>query len=433
MSRAFAVAVTCAALEALSCASRDRGPFVALAASGESRSLCFEQDADAAAEVLKTSTVLRFEADEQARFLEVFKEIRAPLFAYYAGHGTTGLRGETLGSSAWVFAQGATPPIAMRSILSGVTAPWIVILSASCFSAWTDVSRASVPASIISTSKDRTFEEPNAPVGSTCSKPSALGGVIVAALAGAADANADCLIMDEELAEYVNRQTMSWPRERRPELRVSRNTSRPLPVARLSHVECERSFDRMLHYASSLGGNFGQALRAQIALARGESVALPVAAERYYVPVTAPSPALEAAAARRGLRAFPGDLRAARAIARLASFTQLFELELLPNALRVTNPTTGETRLNPTHGERDLEQALPGCGTIEAVAGDTLYVRFDGAVPSRKVVARSFEFRADLTSPIPCSGRISGSCFRITAPPGKLAYQGDPIHCSGEP
>jgi len=426
------VALACSSLKSPRAADAPRAPFQALiVAGGGDGATCFEHDAAAAEQALSTSSILRLGPDDRKQLTAALANTREPLLAYYAGHGMTGRNGETIGASAWLLGgrDQATP---IGSLLESARSPaWLVLLSASCYSAWTDVSRASVPASIISTSAEVTYDEPTVPDPSrtrACSAPSTLGTLLAEALAGAADVDADCLVADEELARYVNQRTQDWPTTRRPSLHVSRNATQALPVARAPNARCLTHLARWRERASELQGPLRESFFEQLDLARGLTIKLPSSSARYYV-TTSSSHELEQAAKRRGLAPFPATLAVARELAPVARFTKIFELTLQEGRLDAKELTTGEASTRPVSTPSELEAALPGCGTVESVQGSALHVRFDGSPPAHRVSARGVRFRAREGAPIPC-GALVGNCFRVSVPAEQKVYEGDPIDCS---
>lgn len=426
------IVLACSSLKPPRAADAPRAPFEALiVAGGGDGATCFAHDAAAAEQALSTSSILRLGPDDRERLIAALAGTSEPLLAYYTGHGMTGRNGETIGASAWLLSgsEQATP---IGSLLESARSPaWLVLLSASCYSAWTDVSKASVPTSIISTSSEVTYDEPTVPnphMTRICSAPSTLGTVLAEALAGAADFDVDCLVTDDELARYVNQRTKDWRSQQRPRMHVSRNGVQALPVARAPNARCLAHLAGWRERASELGEPLRQAFFEQLDLAQGLAVKLPSMAARYYVTPSS-SQELEQAARRHGLVPFPGTPAVARELAPIARFTKIFELTLEQGLLRAKELTTGEESTRPVSLASDLEAALPGCGAVESVQGSTLHVRFDGSPPAHTVSAREVRFRAGEGAPIPC-GALVGNCFRVSVPADEQVYEGDPIDCS---
>lgn len=285
-----------------------------------------------------------------------------------------------------------------RHLPSGVKGATFIINA--CASAYVDP-RGPVPVSVISASPF------------VVATDSLFGHYLPDALEFAAtDPNCDGLVTDRELFDALNGLLAQAPalsfRPAFPKLRRNSDSDIPLPIKARPNEACKKTQENMatlIRERASQWGELGRSLLRQLELARDPTLTLPQSAPDYFI-VTGDGDAtnrerVASFAREAGLQPLPDSaLEHARALARFAIFTEIYELNSSCGFVRVSELRSGE--LLTTKRPDELAPALPRRVSLQNPELPT-------AGPLQRIVGTA---PIDLKHPRPCYGNF-GQCFEV--------------------
>ncbi len=296
----------------------------------------------------------------------------------------------------------------------------VVIVLNACDSAYVDISKISIPISVISSSPGK--------VGVR----SGFSEDIQAALIENIDLNHDGIATDYELftsiRDRMKQRHSSTQHPAVPKIRRQASSHIPLPVRAPCDLKCRRVKQNMQVFINNLqpeekARQLQCAMERQLELSTGVKVAELPRVERDYFIVSAKNDLIRkkvSDAAARVLDPFPSqDRKAVEAVARFIMFAEIYHIEASSawiRVIRLRDQHLMATRMVPEEGVVDASvlSAIPKRIDLKSHPGmmDHYIVRITHRVPTQPVQIEDKVFHPDKAVPIPCI-QAEGQCFVI--------------------